>query len=347
MYESQIIEPIDFSGTDPFEIPGNLLNHICKEFSPGVYEDYEDDFNITNDKRAIVPTAIEPDASVVDAINPDAINPDARLADATGGEAGNLSLSEDSISQIAAPDSTFDKYISEKYNCTHLSFPIVGFSSNLYSGSSGSSGSSSSRISKDESNHDMHINDAQLAHGVQNSYEQTGQPRPILTSSPRNVLQRRSHTNPSTKRKQQRKRHELSPRRRRKLLPNKPGNERKHERKNVSLRCHVRKCLSALEDAKSLSRTVQNEAMLNFVSQTMKQTRYEFMQQFGYEIDNYCLPTLRSQCTVYKDTIGETCTVVYRSTSVIKVETQGGAIVEFRQKENEWCNQSSGKVLSY
>lgn len=321
------MEPIDFSGTDPFEIPGNLLNHICEEFSPGVYED---DFNITNDKRAIVQTAIKPDASVADAIKPDV-----SVADATGGDAGNRSLSEDSISQIAAPDSTFDSYISEKYNCTHLSFPIIGFSRTLHSG-----GSSSSRISKSESNRDMHINDAQLAYGVQNSYEQPN-------SSPNNILQHRLHKNPPTKRKQRKPRKTRKQCRQRILLPTQPAHERKHERKNVSLRCHVRKCLSALEDAKILSRTIQNEAMLNFVSQAMKQTRYDFIQQFGYEIDNYCLPTLRSQCTVYKDTIGETCTVVYRSTSVIKVETQDGAIVEFRQKENEWCNQSSGKVLSY
>jgi hypothetical protein len=316
MYKSQIIEPIDFSGTDPFEIPGNLLNQICEEFAPDVYED---DFNITNKDCTIVQTAIKPDASVVDATN-------------MYGN-GNPSLNEDGISQIASPVS--DRCISEKYNCTPLLLhdSITG---RLYSG-----GSSSSRNSESESNHDIHINGAQLAYGVQNSHEQINS-SPELNSSPNNVLQDRLHKHPSTKRKQ-RKPHELSPRIRRKLLPNQPA----HERKNVSLRCHVRKCLSALEDAKSLSRTVQNEAMLNFVSQAMKQTRYDFMQQFGYEIDNYCLPTLRSQCTVYNNTIGETCTVVYRSTSVIKVETQDGVIVEFRQKENEWWNQSSGKVLSY
>jgi len=336
MYESQLIEPIDFSSTDdPFEISGDLLHHIFETPLDNDYEDYEDNCNNTTKQCTIVKTAIKPvDVPTVPTVADDA------ATNMYGN--GKQSFNDDDISQIASPVSTFDRDISEKYICTPLSLPIIVDSifENLYS----SGRSSSSRISNSgESNHDVHINDAQLAYGVQNSYEQPRQPGPTLNSSPNNVLQDRLHKDPSTKRKQQRNQHELPPRRRRKLL----RNSKPHERKNVSLRCHIRKCLSALEDAKSLSRTVQNEAMLNFVSTTMKQTRYDFMQKFGYEIDNYCLPTLRSQCTVYKDTIGETCTVVYRSTSIIKVETHSGAILEFRREQNEWWNQNSGQVLSY
>mgnify|MGYP007114450251 CR=1 FL=1 len=318
------IEPIDFSGTDPFDIPGNLLDHIYEELVP---DKYNDGLNITNKDCTFETSAIQH----VDV--PSGVDATTNMY-RNGKESIKDDVIDDDILQIASPVSspvsTFDRYISEIYNCTPLHDVI---SAKLHS--SGKS-SSSSMDNSGESNHDMHINDAQLAYGVQNSYEQTN-------SSPNNILQHRLHKNPSTKRKQQHNPQELLPRRRRKLLPSQPA----HERKNVSLRCNVRKCLSALEDAKNLSTIVKNDAMLNFVTQTMKQTRYDFMQQFGYEIDTYCLPTLRSQCTIYKDTIGETCTVVYRSTSIIKVETQSGAIVEFRQEKNEWWNQNTGQVLSY
>ena len=71
------------------------------------------------------------------------------------------------------------------------------------------------------------------------------------------------------------------------------------------------------------------------------------MQNWGYEIDNYCLPTIRAQCTVYDGLIGETCTVVYRNTQLIKVQRSSGETLKFRRDKNQWLNTISAKLLSY
>ena len=124
----------------------------------------------------------------------------------------------------------------------------------------------------------------------------------------------------------------------------KVSNVSSNVRKELSLSCTIRKCLYNLEAARNLSTVIDNKNMFNFVSQTIKQMKYRFMQTFDYEIDNYCLPKLNSQCMVYDGLVGEKCTVVNRSTTVIEVQTADQKI-KFVRNKNKWS--AGTKVLSY